>query len=194
MQVMPTDADKSKEVWRDLFPGMAKDAKTRELLTRLHGDWPAEFIVVDAKQAKDKSAFKAPPSDGIAVVLRVADINHKEVQTTAGPVPFREIAFGHVVRIKDAVIAQLPLGKEEPRPGDALDLAIEDYVLRHAPGWVARQGTGPDTSFSDDEQLRRSAEDAKLPTDVEDQRRELDEKIKVYADRAKAYYGAMRKP
>lgn len=191
---VPTDADKGKEVWRDLFSGMARDEKTRELLTRLHGGWPAEFVVVDAKQTKDESAFKAPPSDGVAVVLRVVDINRKEVKTKAGPIPFREIAFGHVVRIKDAVIAELPLGKEEPLAGDALDLAIEDYVLRHAPGWVARRGTGPDTSFEDDQQLRRSVEDAKVPASVEDQRRELDQKIKDYADRARAYYGTKGKP
>lgn len=190
----PTGADKSKEVWSDLFSGMSKDAKTRELLTRLHGGWPAELIVVDAKQAKDQSAFKAQPPDGVAVVLRVADLNLKEVKTIAGPVPFREISYGLVIRIKDALIAELPLGKAEPLPEEALSLAIEDYVLRHAPGWVACRGTGPATSFADDEQLRRSAEDAKLPPSVEDQRRELDQKIKDLANRSKDYYGAMRKP
>jgi hypothetical protein len=157
---------------------MAKDAKTRELLTQLHGGWPTELIAVDAKQAGDKAALKAEPPVGRAVVLRVADLNHKEVKTKAGPVPFREIVFGRVIRIKDAVITSLPLGSEEPLPAGALDLAIEDYVLRHAPGWVARPGPGPDTSFADDEQLRHSAEDAKLPLNVEDQRRELDQKIK----------------
>ncbi|MFL5241129.1 MAG: hypothetical protein ACJ8FY_03395 [Gemmataceae bacterium] len=190
----PTDANNAKETWQNLFPGMAKDPKTRELLTKLHGGWPAELIAVDTKQAGDKSVFKADPPDGVAVVLRVADLNHKQVKTKAGSVPFREIAYGRVIRIKDAAIATLPLGTEEPLPGEALDLAIEDYVLRHAPGWVARQGTGPDTDFADDEQLRRSAEEAKLPPNVEDQRRELDQKIKDYADRAKAYYGAMSKP
>lgn len=188
------DADKGKGVWRNLFPAMAKDAKTRELLTRLHGGWAAELIAVDSKQAKDKSAFKAAPLDGVAVVLRVADLNHKAVETKSGPVPFREIAYSRVIRIKGAGISGLPLGRKEPLPGEALDLAIEDFVLRHAPGWVARQGPGIDTSFADDEQLRRSAEDSKLPPNVEDQRRELDQKIKEYADRAKAYYGAMSKP
>ena len=190
----PTDADKSKAVWSNLFSGMSKDAKTRELLTRLHGGWPTELTVVDAKQAKDQSAFKAQPPDGVAVVLRVADLNLKEVKTRAGPVPFREISYGLVIRIQDAVIAELPLGKAEPLPEEALSLAIEDYVLRHAPGWVARRGTGPATSFADDEQLRRSAEDAKLPPSVEDQRRELDQKIVDLANRSKDYYGAMRKP
>jgi hypothetical protein len=187
-------AEKSKEVWRDLFAGMAEDPKTRELLTRLHGGGPTEIMVVDAKQATDQDAFKTPPPEGVAVVLRVADLNRKEVNTKAGAVPFREVAYGRVIRIKNAVTSESPLGKEAPPPGDALELAVEDYVLRHAPGLVARWGTGPETNFADDEQLRRAAEDAKLPASVEDQRRELDQKIKGYADRAKAYYGAMSKP
>ncbi len=189
----PTDADKGKEVWRDLFPGMAKDAKTRELLTRLHGGWPTELVVIDAEHTKDQAAFKAMPPEGVAVVLRVADLNRKDVKTNAGPVPFREITYGRVIRIKDAVIAELPLGKKEPLPEEGLSLAIEDYVLRHAPGWVGRWGTGPGTSFDDDQRLGHSADEAKLPVGVEDQRRELDQKIKNYTDNAVAYYGAPRK-
>ena len=193
-QGTPTKPDKSQEVWRDLFSGMARDVKTRELLTRLHGGWPAEFVVIDAKQAKDPSAFKAPPQAGIAIVVRVADLNLKDVKTKFGATPFREIAYSRVIRIKAAEIAELPLGKEEPEPEGALSLAIEDYVLRHAPGWVARWGTGPGTSFEDDQRLARSADEAKLPASVENQRRELDQKVKDYSDRARAYYGAMRKP
>src|SRR5947209_20454484 len=93
----PAGVEKSREVWRDLFPGMAKDAKTRELLTRLHGGWPAELFCLNGEQARDKDAFKAPPPAGVAVVLRVADLHLKEVKARAGPVPFREIAFGRVV-------------------------------------------------------------------------------------------------
>src|SRR5262245_49089627 len=54
------DADKAREVWRDLFPGMAKDATTRDLLRRLHGDLPVELVVLDAKQAWDKAVLMAP--------------------------------------------------------------------------------------------------------------------------------------
>jgi hypothetical protein len=75
--------EKSQEVWNDLFPKMARDAKTRELLTQLHGGWPTELVVVDAKQAEDKTAFKAPPPEGVAVVLRVADLQLKDVKTKA---------------------------------------------------------------------------------------------------------------
>lgn len=182
-------ADKSMDVWRDLFTGMAKDPNTRELLTRLHGGWPTEIIAVDAKRATDQTAFNAPPPDGTAVVLRVADLNLKQVDTKAGPVPFREIVYGRVIRIKGAGTSELPLKKEEPSPGDALELAVEDYVLRHTPGWVARRGTGPDTSFQDDQQLRRAAEEAKLPPSAEDQRRELDKRIEEYANLAKSCFG-----
>lgn len=189
----PTDAAKGQEVWRGLFTGMANDAKTRELLTRLHGGWPAALFVIDAKDAASKSALKAPPPDGIAVAMRVADLNLKEVKTKAGSVPFREIACSRVIRIKDAVVADLPFGKEEPLPAEALDLAIEEYVLRTAPGWVARRGAGPETSFADDERLARNAEEADLPQSVEEQRRALDQRIKDYSTRAQAYYGAMRK-
>ena len=72
--------------------------------------------------------------------------------------------------------------KSEPSPGGPLNLAMEDYVLRHAPGWVVIGGP----VFA--------AEGEKLPTSVEDQRRGLDRRIKDYADHAKAFYGARRKP
>jgi hypothetical protein len=109
-------------------------------------------------------------------------------------VPFREIAFGHVTQIKDAVIADLPLGKKEPSAGDALDLAIEEYVLRQAPGLVARRATGPNINFDDDQRLIRAAEELQLPASVEDQRRALDQKIKDYEEHARAYYGAVPRP
>jgi hypothetical protein len=190
----PTGVDKSQEVWRNLFTGMAKDPKTRELLTRLHGGWPTALLVVDEKQSRDQSAFKAPPPDGVAVALRVANLNRKVVKTKDGAVPFREIAHGRVIRIKDAATTSLPVGKEEPLPEEALGLAIEEYVLRHAPGWIVRLGTGPATHFDDDQQLRRSAEEAKLPASVEDQRRELERRIRDHEEQAKALYGAIRKP
>src|SRR5262245_53657746 len=80
----PADADKAKEVWRDLFPGMARDAKTRELLRRLHADLPVELVVLDAKQADDHAVLMAPPPDGTAVAMRVADISHTEEKSKAG--------------------------------------------------------------------------------------------------------------
>ena len=48
------DADKAKEVWRDLFPAMAKDAKTRDLLKRLHADLPIEFVTSTPSRPRKK--------------------------------------------------------------------------------------------------------------------------------------------
>jgi hypothetical protein len=56
---------------------------------------------------------------------------------------------------------------------------MEDYVVRHAPGWAVISGP-----FFEHE---------KLPSSVEEQRRELDQRINSSADHTKAYYGALRK-
>lgn len=183
----PADSDNAKKLWPELFTGMAKDAKTRELLTRLHGGWPTEFIVVDAKQAADKDAFKAPPSEGTSIAMRVADIKLTEEKSKAGPIPVREIAYARVIRIKGATVPssldQLAAdSKEEPLAGGPLGLAMEDYILRHAPGWIVRGGP------------YFASEDEKLPASAEDHRRSLDRRLKEYEDRAKAFYGTPPKP
>ena len=181
----PADADKTKEVWRDLFPGMAKDAKTQDLLRRLHADLPVELVVLDAKQAEDKAVLMAPPPDGAAVAMRVADISHKEEKSKAGTVPVRVIAYSRVILIRDAASAAPDLGalaeqwRKEPLPGGPLSLAMDEYVLRHSPGWTVIGGP--------------VFQDVKLPASVEDHRRQLDGEVKAYADHAKAYYGAIRK-
>jgi hypothetical protein len=164
---------------------MAKDPETRDLLKHLHADLPVELVVLDAKQAEDKAVLTAPPPEGDAVALRVADITHKEERSKAGTVPVRVIAYSRVILIKDAA-APGDLGalaenmKDEPSPGGPLGLAMEDYVLRHAPGWAVIGGP--------------VFEDEKLPSSVEEQRRDLDQRIKGYADHAKTFYGARRKP
>lgn len=189
----PAGTDDAKAIWSDLFTGMAGDAQTRGLLTRLHGGWPTEFIAVDSSRSGDESAFKAAPGDGFAVAVRVGDLGQKEVTTKTGPTPFRMIAFGHVVRIKDAAISALPVGQSEPLPGDALDLAIEEFVMRRAPGWVARRATGPGTPFEDDGRLKLAIEELELPASLDAQRRELDAKVEEYANRARAFFGGMPK-
>lgn len=187
-----TSAEKATKAWRDLFAGMAKDAATQKLLTRLHGGWPAEFCVVNPKKAKDSAAFKTPPSAGMAIALRVADLDFKEVKTKRGLVPFRQTAFGHVVDIHNAEVASLPIGKKEPMPGEALELVMEEYFSRIAPGWIVLKGTGPGTGLRDDyddQELRRVVEEAKLPASLADQRRDLERKIETYAAQASAFFG-----
>ena len=180
----PADADKAKEVWRDLFPGMAKDAKTRDLLRQLHADLPVELVVLDAKQAEDKAVLMAPPPDGTAVAMRVADLTQTEEKSKEGAVPVRVIAYSRVILMKDAaapgnVGALAENMKDEPSPGGALGLAMEDYVQRHAPGWAVIGGP-----FFENE---------KLPASVEEQRKDFDQRIKGYADHAKAFFAARRK-
>jgi hypothetical protein len=178
------DEDKAKEIWRGLFPGMAQDVKTRDLIRHLHADLPAELVVLDAKQAEDKAALTAPPPDGFAIAMRVADISHKEVTSRVGTVPVRVIAYGRASRFKglanpDSLGAMAENMRREPSPGTALDLAMEDYLLRHAPGWAVVGGPIID-------------EDVKLPASVEEQRRDLERRVEEYADQARAFYGARR--
>jgi hypothetical protein len=70
--------------------------------------------------------------------------------------------------------------KDEPSPGGPLGLAMDDYVQRHAPGWAVIGGP-----FFEGE---------KLPASIEEQRRDLDQRIKEYEDHAKAFFGARRQP
>ena len=178
------DVDKAKEIWRDLFAGMAKDEKTQELLKQLHGGLSVEFIVLEAKQVNDKVILATPPPNGTAVVMRVVDLKLGDEESKTGPVPVRVIAYGRAISLKDQAAAnsmnQLADDwKKEPAPGDPLVLAMQDYVLRHAPGWIVRSGPV------------QASDDAKLPANADDQRRELDERVKKYSDHAKAYYGAL---
>jgi hypothetical protein len=66
--------------------------------------------------------------------------------------------------------------KDEPSPGGPLGLAMEDYVQRRAPGWAVIGGP-----FFEDE---------KLPASLEEQRRDLDKRIKEYEDHARTFFGA----
>src|SRR5262249_51698909 len=160
------------------------DPKTRDLLKHLHADLPVEFVVLDAKQSEDKAGLTAPPPEGRAVVMRVADIRHKEEKSKAGTVPVLVFAYSRVILIKDAVApdslsALAENMRDEPSPGEALSLTIEDYVLRHAPGWAVIGG--------------QFFEGEKLPPSPEEQRRDLGQRIKGYEGHAKAYFDARRK-
>jgi hypothetical protein len=59
-------------------------------------------------------------------------------------------------------------------------LAIEDYMLRHAPEWVIGG-----MIFE---------KDLKMPTQVAERRVVLDRRIQAYAEKANAFYGALRPP
>ena len=162
---------------------MAGDQETLALLRRLHAGLPVEFVVLDAEQARDDAVLKAPPRDGYAVAMRVADVGHREEKLGETTVPVRVVAYSHAVKITDGVgpttadsfAAFAEDMKRAPSPGEPLSLAMEDYTIRHAPGWAVVGGP----VFRDE----------KLPARVEEQRQDLDRRIKECADRAKAYYG-----
>jgi hypothetical protein len=167
------------EIWRDLFPRMAKDEATLDLLNRLHGDHPVAFIVVDGKAARDNTLMTAPPPEGYAIVIRVGDLQMCTEKTSAGILSFRDIAYSRVTDIKDAL--QSPSAEattKEPLPDEALTLAMDDYLLRHARDWVRG---GP--IYQEDE----------VPAKSEDRRADLNRRIEAAAPQAKAFYGKLLK-
>jgi hypothetical protein len=182
----PLDPEKAPDrlaaerIWRDLFPGMAKDPATRDLLRRLHGDLPVEFVAVDEKAAADKAVMMAPPGEGFAFAFRVGDLRTFPKETEAGEIWFRDIAFGHAILIKDAVAPNAAEGLEGPSPDEALALAMQDYMLRHAEDWVIG---GP-----------HFERDFKAPAPAAERRADLDRRIQEYADSARAFYGGLRTP
>lgn len=188
----PVDAEKAKVIWRELLPGMVADEKSRELLRLLHGDLPADLVLIDAAQAEDQDAMAARPPQGVAVAFRVADkiVSEEKLKRGANPVPVRVVNYCQVVLIENAATKSAPNMAsamsgmtnvfKDLHPVEPLYLLMEDYVLRHAPGWI----------------LIRDVSDAEpeLPASVEEQRRDLDLRIQAFAERAKTYYDSLRKP
>src|SRR5262249_13644688 len=151
----------------DLFSGMAKDPATRDLFRRLHGDLPVEFVAVDEKAAADDAVMKAPPGEGFAFALRVGDLRTYKENTDSGEVLFRDITFGHVTYIKDAVTSNAAEGLKEPNPGEALGLAMEDYMLRRAGDWMIGGMI--------------VEKDLKVPAQAAERQADLDRRIHAYA-------------
>ena len=188
------DAEKAMAVWRELLPGMVADEKSQELLRKLHGDLPAELILIDPKQANIEAGWdpvwKAPPPDGAAVAFRVADsiVADQLLKIGSSKVPARAVNYCQVVLIENAATKSAPdmatamsgmtnVFKDLP-PVEPLFLLMEDYVLRHAPGWILIRGL--------------SDEEPELPASVEEQRRDLDQRIRSFAERSKTYYDTLR--
>ena len=174
----------------NLFSGMAKDPKTLDLLKQLNADRSIELVVVDVKQAEDKKVMEAPPRDEYASVIRVTEPRSEDSQQTPGALRFRVTSLfitrneAAESKIGDAsdVIDKLKATGNVPLASFSLVLAMEDYVSRHAPGWAVRSAT-----FS----YRRSSE--KLPSTIEEQRKDLDHWTQVYAQEARDYYAALKK-
>jgi hypothetical protein len=193
LRPVPTDKPGPKptaeEAWDGLFPGMTADPATRELLQRLYGGLPVEFVVLDKEATND--ALTKPPAEGLAVAFRVANLGSHKKKTIDGETLFGLIAIGRATFIKDVVSPQPSEGindavaglvktmKDRPSDGEAFDLAVEDYMLRHQTGWLVVGGP----FFEQGKQL---------PKNPQEHRAALDARIKGYAEKSADYYDKLR--
>jgi hypothetical protein len=191
LRPVPTDrpgpGPTAEVAWKDLFPGMAADPATRELLVRLYGGLPVEFEALD-KQASDDDLTK-PPGAGSAVALRVASLETHTRKTADGETLFGLIAIGRATYTKDAVsppgkdindaLAEVAKGvADRPSDGEAFDLAVEDYMLRHGTGWLVVGGP--------------IFKEGKLPGSEKEHRADLDARIKAFAEKSADYFDRLR--
>jgi hypothetical protein len=66
----PAKAPPLEEVWKDLFPNMAKDAETKKLMGELLGGVPYEFVVLDPDEKVPENFPSTPPHER-AIILGV---------------------------------------------------------------------------------------------------------------------------
>jgi len=170
-------------VWRDLFPGMVADQETRALLRRLYGGLSVEAMALES-EAADDGALVAPPSEGFAIALRLANLGAEVKKTPDGETLFGLMALGRATSIAGAAPAAESLGgfadqlRAQPADRAAFALSAEDYLLRHQTGWLLVGGP-----IFDDKQ--------KLPANATEQRADLDRRIQAHADQAAVYYGKL---
>jgi hypothetical protein len=187
LRPVPTDQPgprpTAQEAWDGLFPGMAADPATRDLLQRLYGGLPVEFVVLDKEAAANDTALTGPPREGFPVALRVANLGtHGDAETIFGL-----INLGRATLIKDmaspetteGVVGLIKAMQERPLDGEAFDLAVEDYLLRHGTGWLVVRG-------------RVLVNGAKLPNDPREHRADLDRRIEAFATKSADYYDKLR--
>ena len=177
----------AEEAWKNLFPGMAADRATHELLGRLYGGLLVEFEVLD-KEASD-DALRKPPREEFAIAVRVASLGTHTEKTADGETLFGLIALGRATHIKDAVS---PPGKDigdaladmtkmiadRPSDGEAFDLAVEDYMLRHQTGWLVVGGP----VFQQDQ----------LPRSEKEHWADLDARIKAFSEKSADFFDGIR--
>jgi hypothetical protein len=168
---------------------MAQDPATHDLLQRLYGGLPVEFVVLDKGDATDNALTK-PPGEAFAVALRVANLGSEKKNPFDRETLFGLIALGRATLIRDAEAPEAgSLGdvlpnhskamQDRPSDGEAWNLAVEDYMLRHETGWLV--GGGP--SF---DPLKE------LPKSPQEHRADLDGRIQAYVESAAAYYDRLR--
>jgi hypothetical protein len=141
----PAKAPPLEQVWRDLFPRMAKDAETNRLIKYLLDGAPCQFVVLDADEKVAEEALpKVPPAEG-ALILGVRPSptwsekwlrRNGTGQTTTQPGPDNPEA-GNYVRCLDV---GLTLAYLEHSPSGSVQiknvqlLAINEYLVRHGLG------------------------------------------------------------
>jgi len=173
----PTD----EAAWKELFPGMAADPATRDLLQRLCGGLPTEFVVLD-NEASDNALTKTPP-EGFAISMRVINLGSHKAKTVEGETLFGLIALGRATLIRDAgsagdVAGLLKAMTDRPSDGESFGLAVEDYMLRHGTGWFVVGGP--------------IFEQGKLQQDPHEHRADLDRRIQAFAEKSADYYDKLR--
>ena len=171
----------AEAAWKELFPGMAADPATRDLLQRLCGGLPTEFVVLD-NEASDNALTKTPP-EGFAISMRVINLGSHKAKTVEGETLFGLIALGRATLIRDAgsagdVAGLLKAMTDRPSDGESFGLAVEDYMLRHGTGWFVVGGP--------------IFEQGKLQQDPHEHRADLDRRIQAFAEKSADYYDKLR--
>jgi len=185
-------ADESRQspekLWKTLAIDMAKDPETQKLLQKLFGGLRVKFVGQTGnghdRTFADKEEVDAGNDVELVLCLNESDYVNKrldEGQVFHYAVSSADVlAVVHVEVLKEekGPVAQ---GEDEmtfaPDAGEAMMLAVEDYLQRHPNGWRSVfLGTNEHPAF---EALSRIA-----PTDtVERRRTDLDQRIKAFAER-----------
>jgi hypothetical protein len=108
-------------VWRDLFPKLSRDAETRQLIGRLLGRAPYQFVVLDAdEKAAEEALPKVPPAEG-AIILGV------------GPSPKWSARWRHPNGMWQAARRPGPEDPEADKYIRCLDVGLTLAYLEHSP-------------------------------------------------------------
>jgi hypothetical protein len=130
-QLIPVPQDPSEkappleEVWRDLFPKMAKDAQTRQLIGEMLGRTPYQFVVLDSDEKAAEDALpKLPPAEG-AIILGV------------GPSPTWREMWRHPNGVWQSSTRPGPDSLEADQYIRCLDVGLTLAYLEHSPSGMA---------------------------------------------------------
>lgn len=180
--------------WDGLFPAMAADPETAACLKRLFGGLRVELAVLDKPPAKDDPIWEKKPGPGFDVVLRVCNKGEHQTQTTDGMAgEGRSVKVAYLVgSLSFGCVVDADRPPDVPKAGDggivlppkakeAVELAVADYLLRHAAGWRGLH-VG---SFGEQAEFDRVA--ASHDKTADQRRKALDARIDDYAKRYRAF-------